>query len=153
MNDITTNAIADINTQNAVISFIEGIKGIHYRPHRKSPEDFIVVKLYHRFDRQILETYLSMIGVSGDATLIKGRYKWIAIIDRDAWEEAVGVDEVSGQVEVEVEVEVDADLSVDEQEWSLEDDFSNVTVKTGTKKFTLDTEEVEEAQYQPVYSL
>ena len=57
---------------NAIVSHINGRKGVHYRPHRTDPANFVVIKIYRRWDeelseeqaREVLVAYLAGIGVT-----------------------------------------------------------------------------------------
>lgn len=76
--------------KDTVVTKIGNKKGIHYRPHRTDPDNYVVVKVYLTYPdknekqtRKILTDYLSDLGES-KAKITKGSIKWVAIIPKDA---------------------------------------------------------------------
>jgi len=61
--------------------------GIHYRPHRKTPKAFIVVKLWNSFPREWLTAYMQATGLLSKATYKLGSRKHVYIVPRDKFEQ------------------------------------------------------------------
>jgi len=74
--------------QDFIVNYVNGKKGIHYRPHRTDPKNFVVVKIYHSIkgSRKMLENFLK--GLGGKFQIQKGSVKWVAIAPREKVEKA-----------------------------------------------------------------
>ena len=65
-----------------------GDPGVHYRPHRDDPKNFVVVKILLRagglsLSKTKAELANFLKGLGGSFQIKKGRYKWVAIAPRD----------------------------------------------------------------------
>jgi hypothetical protein len=116
-------------TSGIVTVGADGIKRIHYRPHRTHPDKFIVCKLYLSFPLAELTKYLELKGLLKGAKYICGKHKHLFVIERGIWERA--------HEEELVEVETDVQGAA----------------TTGQYLLDMPNEEVEDKQYQHVWSL
>jgi len=133
-------------TNGIITRDANGTKRIHFRPHRKDPANFTVVKLYHHYPKDELATFIAIIGLGDGNGIIKGSHKWVFIVANETLKEISEREVHTAAVAVAAAFECEVAFTLEPQETTVE-----TIVQASVSEFSLDIEEDKKEQMQYVH--